>query len=93
MGLAVDVVEGCLEHYTQPTEEAKTSNTTKLVKVIALAIIILIIAVFGQCLWNIFLAGAEKGSGYFTFIKPLPSPLHTIGVYLTLVLFWLMLNF
>jgi len=55
---------------------------------LALAIIILIIAVFGQCLWNIFLAGAEKGSGYFTFIKPLPSPLHTIGVYLTLVLFF-----
>ena len=25
-----------------------------------MAIIILIIAVFGQCLWNIFLAGAEK---------------------------------
>jgi len=88
MGLVVEVFESCLEHYTQPKEEAKTSNTTKLVKFTALAIVILIIAIFGQLLWNIFLAGAGKGIGYFTFIKPLPSPLHTIGVYLTLVLFF-----
>ena len=92
MGFAIDAltegVNGCIEQYHNKKEEKKENLTTNWAKIIVFLIIILLVAFFGKLLWNEFLAGADKGVGYFTFIKPLPTLFHAIGVYVTLVLFF-----
>jgi hypothetical protein len=68
--------------------EKKKSISNQFVSVFVFIIVLIVIAFFGQTLWNQFLAGSGNGKGVFTIIKPLPSLWHTMAVYLTLGLFF-----
>jgi hypothetical protein len=68
--------------------EKKKSISQQFVSVFVFIIVLMVIAFFGQTLWNQFLAGSGNGKGFFTIVKPLPSLWHAMAVYLTLGLFF-----
>lgn len=84
-----NILGSTIENYL----DNETNNKNKpvsfyFINVMVFVIMLLIVAFFGKYLWNNFLAGAGKGEGYFTFIKPVPSLFHVIVLYITIGLFF-----
>ena len=84
-----NVLGSSIERYFDYDPENKTKTTRfYFINIIVFFLMLIIIAFFGELLWNNFLAGAGNGQGYFTFIKPVPSLFHVIVVYITIGLFF-----
>lgn len=69
------------------SDKKKFKDLTVIDYVILAVLIVLILIISGfitKLLWNAFLAGAGKGVGVFTFIKPLDSIVHAILVMLAI---------
>ena len=55
---------------------------------VVFVVILLAVAFFGKLLWNELIAGANKGNGFFTIVKPLPTVWHALAMYITLDIFF-----
>ena len=76
------------ESFETDKNEQSRSITKEFVSVFVFIIVFILIAFFGQKIWNQFLAGAGSGKGFITILKPLPSLWHAIAVYVTISLFF-----
>lgn len=84
-----NILGSTIENYLDNDTNKKNKPISfYFINVIVFVIMLVIVAFFGKYLWNNFLAGAEKGEGYFTFIKPVPSLFHVIVLYIAIGLFF-----
>jgi tetrahydromethanopterin S-methyltransferase subunit D len=86
--LATNLIYGGMESFHNTNDPQKKSISKEFVSVFVFVIVFILIAFFGQKIWNQFLAGASGGQGYITVLKPLPSLWHAIAIYVTLGLFF-----
>jgi magnesium-transporting ATPase (P-type) len=77
------------ESFESEGNDSKTKNILKeLVSLFVFLLVLTLIAFFGKLVWNEFLAGQGSNPGVFTFVKPLPTFMHAIAVYITIGLFF-----
>ena len=61
--------------------------TMSWIDIVVFLIVLLLVSLFGQILWNNVLAGADKGKGFVTILKPLPSLTDAILMFFAISLF------
>lgn len=83
-----NLIYGSMESFDNNDNTKKKSISKEFISVFVFVIVFILIAFFGQKIWNQFLAGAGTGKGYITILKPLPSLWHAVAVYVTLSLFF-----
>jgi flagellar biosynthesis protein FlhB len=72
------------EHFENSSYYALITTVTSL---IVFVLVIIILALIGKYLWNTVVAGASKGTGLFTQIKPVEGISEIIGLYILVSLF------
>jgi len=71
------------EHFNGETSTAY-KVATFLISLITFLVVIVILGLVGQFLWNVSVAGDGKGSGLFTFAKKADNIWQILGLYLLL---------
>ena len=77
-----------IESFETKKENNNVSYSKYLAVILASLRILLIIAFCGKFLWNEFIAGAGKGNGVITVLKPVDNVWRVIVVYITIGLFF-----
>ena len=71
-----------LQGETAMGTDAQESVIEIIASLAAFIIMVIILSLIGQYLWNRIVAGAGNGSGVFTGVKPIKSIAEMIGLYL-----------
>tara|TARA_Y100000389_G_scaffold204259_1_gene255915 strand:+ start:8784 stop:9071 length:288 start_codon:yes stop_codon:yes gene_type:complete len=58
------------------------------IDLVVFVLILMAVAFFGKFLWNELLAGADKGKGFITVLKPLPNLWYAIAMFIALDVFF-----
>tara|TARA_Y100000389_G_C17330120_1_gene447621 strand:- start:257 stop:562 length:306 start_codon:yes stop_codon:yes gene_type:complete len=89
------VIGAGVEHFEskQQAERPGYSLPKSWISFVVFLILLFIIALFGQLIWNELIAGGPKvgnvvGNGFITIFKPLPSVWHAIALYIAMDIFF-----
>lgn len=84
-----------VEHFesTQQDKRPGYSLPKSWINFVVFLILLFIIALFGQLIWNQLIAGGPAvgktvGKGFITIFKPLPTVWHAIALYIAMDIFF-----
>ena len=72
---------------TQKHKDPEFSIPKAWIDMVVFIMLLILVTFFGQVLWNNVLAGADKGRGFITILKPLPSLTDAVLMFFALSLF------
>lgn len=94
-GALAGVIGAGVEHFESQQQATRPGYTLPKawIEFVVFLIVLFIVALFGQLIWNELIAGGPKvgnvvGNGFITIFKPLPTVWHAIALYIAMEIFF-----